>query len=205
MRVTSTHIDALKELINVGVGRAAGVLNEMLNTHIGLRAPEVVIGSRKELRAETAAIAHGSVAAIQLRFEGRCDGCASLVFSQRDASILVAALTGEERGSSDLDSVAAGTLSEVGNIVLNSVMGSLSNALAQQFKYSLPDYAEGDIDAIMPLTEETDDVNILSARTRFTIEKYEIEGIMLLLLEGDSFLDLLGDLDEIVGTAGGRS
>lgn len=205
MNVTSAHIDAFKELINVGVGRAAGVLNEMLDTHIGLRAPVVVIGTREELRAETARIAKGTVTAILLRFEGRCAGCAALALPQDSALMLVAALTGEELGTSDLNSVAAGTLGEVGNIVLNSVMGSISNALVEQFKYSLPDYTEGDIETVLSLSGAKDDTRILLARTQFRIEKFELEGTIIIILEDDSFLELLADLDKAVETAGGHS
>ena len=43
MKVTSYQVDALTELINIGVGRAAGMLNQILEAHIQLQVPSVKI------------------------------------------------------------------------------------------------------------------------------------------------------------------
>ncbi len=42
----------------------------------------------------------------------------------------------------DMDALRAGTFCEVGNIVLNGVMGSISNMLNFDFDYSVPEYLE---------------------------------------------------------------
>jgi chemotaxis protein CheC len=52
MDLTADQIDALKELINIGIGRAAGVLNTMLHSHIRLRVPVVEIFSPSALKEE---------------------------------------------------------------------------------------------------------------------------------------------------------
>lgn len=136
MRMSASQEDAVKELVNIGIGQASGILNEMLQTHIGLRVPEVTLTSAEEYCPQAG---EGErVSALQLGFEGGFDGSATLVFPRKDAAKLVSGLTGEEYGPEDLDSLTAGTLCEVGNIVLNSVIGAMSNVLHQTVLYSLP-------------------------------------------------------------------
>ncbi len=43
MELTAAQLDALKELINIGIGRAAGMLNDMVNSHVSLQVPQVRI------------------------------------------------------------------------------------------------------------------------------------------------------------------
>uniref|UniRef100_A0ACD5GZE0 Uncharacterized protein n=1 Tax=Desertifilum tharense IPPAS B-1220 TaxID=1781255 RepID=A0ACD5GZE0_9CYAN len=50
-----------------------------------------------------------------------------MIFPTESASTLVSLLTGEKPGTPDLEAVKIGTLLEVGNIVLNGVVGTVSN------------------------------------------------------------------------------
>ena len=190
MNITSDQIDALKELINIGVGRASGVLNEMVNSHIILQVPFIKILSPEEMKAEMKELSKSPLATVRLGFKGPFSGTAALVFPPDSASKLVNVLTGEEPGSPDLDSVRVGTLSEVGNIVINSVMGSISNVLNQHINYSLPDYIEESIEDLLKPHESYPNVTVLLAHTHFLIKKLQIEGDIILIFEVGS-LDIL--------------
>ena len=43
--ITRDQISVLEEVFNIGVGRAAGALNEILDAHISLQVPDVGIWS----------------------------------------------------------------------------------------------------------------------------------------------------------------
>ena len=187
MNLTPDQIDVLKELINIGVGRAAGVLNEMVHFRVLLQVPFVKILSLSDLRKEMESMGRYRVAAVRLGFKGPFSGTAALVFPPDSASKLVSVLTGEEPGTPDLDSVRAGTLTEVGNIVINGVMGSIGNLLRKRISYSLPDYMEDTIDKMLAGNEAGQDPTVLLVRTRFTVHQLHIEGDVLLLFEVGSF------------------
>jgi len=199
VKPTSHQIDALKELVNIGVGKAASVLSEMVNYRITLQVPFIKILTPETLKIEMEELGRFHVSAVRLGFKGPFSGAAALVFPPDSASKLVAVLTGEEPGTSDLDSVRVGTLSEVGNIVINGVMGSIANVLKQPINYSLPNYMEDSIDNL--LTSENSDPNstILLARTRFTIEQLHIEGDIILIFEVGSFDALLSAINSDTG------
>jgi chemotaxis protein CheC len=193
------QMDILKEMINIGVGRAAGILNEMTKFRVILQVPFIKVLSPSLLKKEIEEFDRNMIAAVRLGFKGPFSGCAALVFPPDSASKLVSVLTGEEPGTPDLDSVRVGTLSEVGNIVLNGVMGSIGNILKQHISYSLPTYIEDTIENLLTVDSNINPPSntILLVRIRFTIQQLEIEGDIILFFEVGSFTALLSAIDAI--------
>ena len=86
--------------------------------------------------------------------------------------------------SESLDEIRSGTLCEIGNIVLNGLMGSISNVLKMQLKYSVPTYLEGKIGNLTSARGNmSSDTKILLARTHFTIKELKIEGDIIVFFE----------------------
>ncbi len=198
MELTADQLDALQELINVGVGQAAGMLNEMIEFRIQLQVPLVKLLTPEELLAELSGrLGLDPLASVQLEFTGSFGGTAQLVFPTESAANLVALLTGEKLESPDLDSLKIGTLTEVGNIVINGVMGSISNMLSQPLHYSVPIYTEEDVKQIVPLKEVESleevrsDVTVLLAQASFEVEALQIKGDIVLFFGVGSFDVLL--------------
>jgi chemotaxis protein CheC len=197
MKPTFEQIDVLKELINIGVGRAAGMLNDMLQSRVQLQVPYVKIFSPDTLKEEMGQLGDNKLSTVRLTFKGPFSGIASLVFPPDSAAKLVDVLTGEEPGFADLDAIRIGTLTEVGNIILNGVMGSMGNVLQQHINYSVPTYLEDNIESLLlPNNAETNRM-ILLAHTRFTIEQLQIEGDIILLFEVGAFDALLAAIDAL--------
>ncbi|BAZ17516.1 CheC, inhibitor of MCP methylation [Calothrix sp. NIES-4071] len=196
-KITPSHLDALQELINIGVGRAASMLNQMVDARIILEIPVVSVMTLVQLQSELEKrFDSGSFAAVRLNFTGSFSGKANLVFPTESAATLVSLLTGEEIDSPDLDSVKIGTLSEVGNIVINGIMGSISNVLNQHLNYAIPIYMEDSINHILSLDNTTEQTVFLLAQARFAIETLEVMGEIVLIFEMDSFGTLIKVIDQ---------
>lgn len=192
MELTEDEIDALKELINIGVGNAAGMLNEMIQFPIQLQIPHVELLSARELQIELKKrFGIEMLSVVQLGFNGSFSGNAQLLFPTESAFNLVCVLTGEDKTSPDLDSLKISTLSEVGNMVINGVMGSIGNVLEQALDYDVPYYAEAEIDELLLSEQSMDGGNVLLAPTHFSIEELQIQGDILLFFEVGSFPVLL--------------
>lgn len=200
MNPTALQLDALSELINIGVGRSAEVLNTMLNSHIDLQVPFVKILLSDDFRKEIEALGSDSLSAVHLAFKGKFSGTAQLIFPAATASKLVTTVTGEEVRSESLDEIRSGTLCEIGNIVLNGLMGSISNVLKMQLKYSVPTYLEGKIENLTSARGNmASDTKILLARTHFTIKELKIEGDIIVFFETgalDALLIEIGTLNK---------
>jgi chemotaxis protein CheC len=197
--LTPDRLDALQEFINIGVGRAAAILNEMLETHIELSVPSVQVYQVSELRSILSQRFNAlhKFSAVQLGFSGTFSGMTELVFPTDSAAALVSLLTGEEPNSPDLDALKVGTLTEIGNIVINGVMGSIGNILKQPIKYSLPQYAEDTIENLLLFSPGvTPKAVFLLAQARFAIAPLEIIGDVILIFEMISFDALLKAIDD---------
>jgi chemotaxis protein CheC len=196
--LTCEQLDALQEIVNIGIGRAAAMLNEMVDARIALKVPTIELLTANQLRQVMLARFNSqSISAVRLGFSGSLSGTAELMFPTDSASVLVAVLTGEDLDSPDLDAVKIGTLSEIGNIVINGVIGSISNILEQRMEYKIPSYCEDTIENLL-LSERnmTDDVVFILAQARFTIEQLEIVGDIILIFEMKTFDNLLKAIDQ---------
>jgi len=102
----------------------------------------------------------------------------------------VTALTGEAEDTDTMDSLQEASLTEIGNIVLNGVMGSLANILQHQISYSVPFYQETSLHGLLQPTPSDSSEIVLWAQTQFTIAQHNITGEIMLML-GLSDLGLL--------------
>ena len=198
MILSSRHRDALQELFNIGAGRAAAELNEMIENAIELHVPDLRVVSSLDNDGLWDSAYAESFAAVQLPFSGTFGGKALLVFASESASKLVSLLTGEDIDSPALDSLRGGTLTEVGNILLNSVMGSIANVISGDLEYRVPTYYE-DVASRMMSRETTADSTIILARTRFTVASLAIEGEISIVFAVGAFEELLKAVDAIEG------
>lgn len=190
MRLDDVKIDALQEMVNIGVGRAAAILNAMLHAHVGLSVPKVEILLPEELAPRVRDLGKGTLSIVRLGFKGSFSGMASLVFSSDSAARLVAHITEEEDLGYDLDAIRIGTLTEVGNIVLNGVMGAVGNEIARQIFYTVPTYTE-DLEWMLTTADgELFRGTVVWAQTRLSVHGSEIIGDVILLFEVGS-LDAL--------------
>ena len=198
MNPTDRQIDALTELINIGVGRSADVLNNMLTSHIELQVPFVKVLLPEDFKKETEILGPHILSAIHLVFKGTFSGTAQLIFPAATASKLVTAITGEEAEGEDLDEIRSGTLCEIGNVVLNGLMGSISNVLKMHLNYNVPTYMEGKVENLMAISGDPgSNEKILLARTRFIIRDLKIEGDIVVFFEMGALDALLEAIDTV--------
>jgi chemotaxis protein CheC len=186
-------IDAIREIVNIGVGRAAGQLQEMTGSHIRLHIPSITIVPFDKITAAGNTLISGdTLSAVLLDFKGTFSGISAVLFPPDSAAALVLLLTGEQEKSPELDAMRIEALKEVGNIIINAVMGSIANVLSEHLTYSIPTYYEGPIVNLARLKSKGGhDECVLLARTNFLVEKLNVEGDILLILE-------IGSLDALV-------
>ncbi len=201
MLINEIQEDALKELFNIGVAKGASILNSMLYSHIILKVPSIEVIDGKDFATKNF---HDkkNVSTVDLSFKGELSGSSKLLFNSDSAITLVTALTGEEPDSDTIDSLQAGTLSEIGNVILNSVMGTISNLLKLNFNYSIPSFFDGKIENLFSKDSNISDMIILFAEAKFLIENLNIHGEIMLCFEIDSFDKLCKLIDDFVDGEG---
>ena len=134
------EIDALTEIINIGVGRAASSLNDITGAHIQLKVPRIELFPLEKLTELLGRLGHTNVSTVIQTFKGEFTGSAALLFPPESTLRLMSALTNETVKTADLDSESRGILMEIGNIVINCILGTMANILECSMDFSLPQY-----------------------------------------------------------------
>jgi chemotaxis protein CheC len=189
--IDNEAVDAIRELINIGVGRAAGMLNDITDRTVILQVPYVRIASIDTLSSMDEHLQDRALSTVSLNFTGPMSGLAALVFPPASAGALVMLMTGESESSRDLDAIRIETLKEVGNIIINAVMGSIANILEHHLNYSIPVYQEVSLPSLARSLRAAAEDRVILANAHFRIEKTQIDGNILLILE-------VGSMDALI-------
>jgi chemotaxis protein CheC len=192
--ISDTVMDALREIINTSIDRAAGTLSELLVNHISLEVPRMRIIRSNEFEDHFYMQSQEPVSMVLFRFSGRFSGLSTILFSPDSASKLVDMLLGEKAPVDKMDAIKTATLTEVGSIMLNAVMCRIGNTLHSRLNYSIPTYLQGNPKNIL-LPNMPPESTALEIATRFTIQDRQIAGAVLLLFEVGSFNSFVNALE----------
>ncbi|MFN8609636.1 MAG: chemotaxis protein CheC [Vulcanimicrobiota bacterium] len=180
MKIDACSSDVLAEMVSIGVGHSAGLLQSLLDRHIELRIPKVELLSVQDLPAHIGL----PVASVHLGFTGFLMGDAVMLFPRSSALRLAALLNQEPPDSPELDSLCDSTLTEVGNIVLNAIVGTISNLLHLHLDYQVPEYSENPLQDW--LSRHQSQANLLLVNSIIRVEGQPIEAELMLCLDSDS-------------------
>lgn len=192
MLITDKQTDVFKELINIGAGKSASLLSELINAPIKLSIPNIWVEKVSVLKDKFVENIPENFSSVKLNFEGSFLGLAQVVFPFESASTLISVVTGDE--SEDIDDLRAGTLKEISNILLNGVMGSIGNIMKEKFDYAIPIYQEDTIGNLI-FEKNNNDKLMLYGETHFEVDQHNIEGNFYVMFELTSFEKLKSSLD----------
>ena len=206
MRLTSEQKDAVTEIINIGVGRAAASLSDMLGQRIDLRVPAVTLCGVNSLAEQLGDNGAGIDLSVVQDFEGSLSGRAMLAFPKRSGIQLGRVLGEVEAPNEELSVDLVGILEEVGNIVLNGVLGTIGNMTSLELEYSVPHLVQGvEMTRILTadaLEEDGLEQLVILADTHFAVVDGSIAGSLILLFDIQSLRSIVRSLFEPVEISG---
>ncbi len=181
--LTSIELDALTEIINVGVGRSASSLSDIIGDRIVLKVPNVSLVPISELPNLLPEEQDNPFSAVSQGFDGELKGSASLIFSPVGATRLVSTLIGEDADSIEMDELRAGTLMEIGNIVINGLIGTLANMLNSNLNFGLPEFLDlhSIADLALPGEQQNATDYVMLAEADFNLDSLKINGFLFII------------------------
>ena len=189
--------DALAEVSNIAMARAANSLRQMVEHEVRLSVPSVEILSQEAATRVVAKPDNPSLVAVRQDFSGVFSGRALLIFPEISSLELVRALVGSKLSLEDIIDLEDEALAETGNIILNSWIATIANLLKQGLKMSLPVVVRGDSRHMFENLEKRDRL-ILFLHISFEISKKEIRGYVALLMDISSIDQLRLLISEFV-------
>src|SRR5580704_1470712 len=186
--------DALAELVNMGVSRAANSLRQMVGEQVLLSVPAVNVVTRQ---TASQLVERGGVrpkfVAVQQSFEGPFSGKALLIFPEAQSLELVRSIVGNHHSLEDVIDLEQEALAETGNIILNACLATIANMLHRTMRMSLPSIVRGD-GATLFGNGASGEQYVLFLYIDFNIKKRDVGGFIALLMD----LPSIAALKEIV-------
>ena len=181
--LTEVEEDALAEIANLGVSRAANSLRQMLGEQVFLAVPKVQIVGRQ---AASTLVGRGSrtsrLVAVQQSFDGPFAGKALLIFPEEQSLELVRTIVGDQHSLEDVIDLEQEALAETGNIILNACLATIANLLRRTMHMSLPVVVRGSGETLFGGGTDEDNL-VLFLYIDFRTKARDIQGFIALLMD----------------------
>jgi chemotaxis protein CheC len=204
--LSELELDALTELVNLGVSRAASNLSEMVTEQVHLSVPSVLMIGRERAIEILNKSEPSKLVAVHQIFEGEVSGRALVIFPEAKSLELVRAVTSAELSLEDIIELEHEALAETGNVILNSCLATIANQLDRTLKISLPDILRGDGRRLfnLPPPPHAGDV-VMFVYINFAVQRRDIQGYIALLMDVSSLTALKGLLAGFIQRVSGES
>jgi chemotaxis protein CheC len=191
VHLTGLELDALTELVNLGVSNAAGSLRELVREEVVLSVPKVVVVTREQALANLSEREAKRLVAVRQDFEGDIRGRALLIFPETKSLELVRAIVRSDLSVEDIMELEQEALAETGNIMLNSCLATIANHFERSLRISLPEviYGEG-VEFFGPASGGHADDQVVFMYINFAIRHRDVQGYIAMLLDLPSLATL---------------
>jgi len=194
-------IDAVAEIINVGIGSTAASLSEMVNKEVNLSVPGVEFATRSDAEDIIKSKAKTDLSGVKQYFEGAFSGEAILLFPEKQSLELVRAVVGDEVTLDDLTEMEQDAMKEIGNVILNACLCGIADMFGQQLRGEIPGFVKGTVEQIF-ISENKNmpekDI-VLLLKMDFAIERKNIQGYVTFLLDLPSIDALKNQIQNFMG------
>ena len=183
LRLTPEQMDVLAEMLNIGIGRSASALSDMVNQEVYLSAPQLEFVPRKEIitHFDSRGGDHGP-AILEQSFSGPFSGKSLMIFSNDQATELVRTIlpATDTKDPGTIDLLEHDALTEVGNLILTHSISGIADLCKTEIGVSLVTCHHGDLDALLG---RTDDDLLLLLRVNFSLATTRVRGDLVFILD----------------------
>jgi chemotaxis protein CheC len=202
--LTELELDALTELVNLGVSRAATSLALMVHDEVVLSVPKVALLSREEAIHTLSRREALNLVGVHQIFEGDITGRALLIFPEEQSLDLVRSVVGGDLSLEEIIELEQEALAETGNVILNSCLATIANALESSLRISLPEVLRGDSSRFFMLEPPPEPGStVMFMAINFAIRKREVDGYIAMLMDMPSLSALRVLIDKLIRRTAG--
>ncbi len=191
--------DALTEIVNIGVSRAASSLRKMIGDQVLLSVPSIEVVSQRRAARLISEREVVDLVAVRQDFSGPFSGRALLIFPETNSLELVRAVTGGELSAEEVVEMEHEALAETGNVILNSCLATMANMLKRSLTMTLPEVLRGNGATLFEIDEKaTTEGLVLFLYIDFAVRQRDIRGYIAMLMDIPSLETLKELLDEFI-------
>jgi chemotaxis protein CheC len=187
-KMSPLELDALGEIFNISVGRAAASLSELTQEVVSMSVPLVHILSPQKA-AELLDPEHKlRITSVSQQFSGNFSGKALLMFPGSCGLEVVRLMLGADMPLEQLTEMEQDAMSEIGNIILNTCFSTLADMLNESFDCELPQFKISSAEQL--LNASSDQSQVLFVQIQLALEQRNLEGYVAFVSGNASLLNL---------------
>jgi chemotaxis protein CheC len=192
--------DALTEIVNIGVSKAASSLRKMIGDQVLLSVPSIDVVSQQRAARLISEREASDLVAVRQDFSGPFSGRALLIFPETNSLELVHAVAGGDLPLEDLVEMESEALCETGNIILNACLATMANMLKRSLTMTLPEVMRGSSASLFDVGEQIGGPGnshglVLFLYIDFAVRSRDIRGYIAMIMD----LPALETLKELLG------
>jgi CheY-like chemotaxis protein len=192
------YADAFKEIFNIGMGRAASALSKLVYETIKLSVPRLEVLPRTALEETVAENFTDELALVRQDFSGSAKGIAFLLMSKESGLRLVNALVSSDDVEHEISEADRDLLVEVGNILINALVGSIGNTLGISFELAQAKCDVGNLAKVVGQFDNEVADYVLLVETLFLMPSRHIGGNLFIMMTSEEMGNLLSGIDRVL-------
>ncbi len=203
MSLSELQMDAMQELSNMAINRAAGKLAELTGRSIRLRVPRVGLLETEELRTFLRQRMGGTIPCINQSFTGSFSGTSMLIYPRDSAAQLASLVLNQRKNVAELSTLERSALIEIGNILINTFMGFIGEALELSLNLSIPQMAvlsQESVETIL-MDRQTADAGeqtvAMMIDNEMSVEETHVSGHMIILVDLQVAIRWIARMEEL--------
>jgi chemotaxis protein CheC len=203
MVINPAQEDALIEICNVGMSKAAKQLSILLNGHIEISIPKINLMDINTGYTDDLFPADKTLAYVFQIISEELEGRAIIVFQSEQSTLLTQAVIGKapKLTEKEVRACEREAMLEIGNIIISACMSAIVNMLKCQIKLSVPQYSEDNIERLIKsqMNEVSESAKgVIVIATNLDASGHDISGKLLLMLTEQSIDRLFLGADQLL-------
>jgi len=195
-------VDAVTEVLNIGMGSAAAALSEMISDEVKLSVPGVEFVSRLDATKIIGEKTKTDVSGVHQNFQGAFGGDAILLFPEDQSLELVrAVLQQDDISLTDLTDMEQEAMTEIGNVILNACLCSMADMFKQEIRGEMPEFVKGSLKQIFSAEGSLANTEavVLLLNMDFAVETKSLEGYVTFLMDVESVQQFKRAIENMLG------
>lgn len=195
--------DALIEIGNIGMSKAAKQLSLLLNSTIKISIPKISLINVEEIKNDHDFKNEDILSYVSQILSQDLDGVAALVFQREQTTLLTISIFGEtpQLTKEEVRACEQEAMLEIGNIIISSCISVIANMLSKQVTLTLPVYDEHDIISLLkslcsPIAKLNN--RIIAISTRLDTSNDRLSGSLFVVLTEESIEILLKSIKDLI-------
>ena len=191
LKLSSMHIDALREISNIGTGNAVAALSKILNKKISMDVPKVKFLEFDEIASNIGGD-DGILAAVLVNLNSqKVNGMMMFLIGYEQALAVANTMLSSMQGpKTELGDIEKSALTEIGNILNSSYLGALAGVIGETVGTSVPSFSIDMAGAILSVPAiafgQVSD-SVLFIESLFKADNVDISGYFILIPDVESF------------------